>query len=258
MVTKMTVYIDGVLFINFAFDFLLLLTTAIVLKRNVKIFNVVIGAFIGSLSILVLFFSINSIQLFIIKIYLSILMNLFTFYYKDLKYTLMNILTFYLVSILLGGFLYMLNIEFSYKHDGLIFYNSGLSVNVIFLLIISPIILYIYIRQARFYQKKTKNYYKVNIKIGRKILNLNGYLDTGNTLTHKGKPVILTNIPYTSRKKKVLVPYTVIGGSGLLECIETTADIPDLGSFEVLLGFSENMNISGVDVLLNSKMEGKT
>ena len=33
----MTVYVDGVLFLNLAFDFLLLLTTAVVLKRNVKI-----------------------------------------------------------------------------------------------------------------------------------------------------------------------------------------------------------------------------
>ncbi len=256
-VTSMTVYIDGVLFINFAFDFLLLLTTAIILKRNVKIFNIIIGAFLGSLSVLILFFPINSIQLFIIKVYLSILMNLATFYYKNLKYTLINILTFYLVSILLGGFLYMINIDFSYKHEGLIFYNNGLSINILFLLIISPIILYIYIRQVKFYQQKTKHYYKVNIKIGRRNLSLNGYLDTGNTLTYKGKPVILTNIPNTSRKKKILVPYTVIGGGGILECIETTVTIPELGRFEVLLGFNENMNINGVDVLLNSEMEGK-
>ena len=251
----MTVYIDGVLFLNFAFDFLLLLTTSIVLKRNVKMFNIVIGAFIGSLSILVLFLDINSIQLFIIKVYLSIIMNLVTFYYKDLKYTLTNIGVFYVVSILLGGFLYLLNIEFSYKHEGVIFYNNGLSINVIILLIISPLILYIYIRQSRLYQKKIKNHHKVDLYIGKKVLNLNGYLDTGNTLSYKGKPVILTNIPNTFRKKKILVPYTVIGGGGLIECIEAKINIPDMGEYEVLLGFSENMNISGVDVLLNSKME---
>ena len=170
----MTVYIDGVLFLNFAFDFILLLTTSIVLKRNTKIFNLVLGAFIGSLSTLILFINVNSIQLFIIKIYLSILMNLFSFYYKDIKYTLTNITTFYIVSILLGGFLYMLNIEFSYKHEGIIFYNNGLSINVIILFIISPIILYIYVKQSKMFQKKIKNYHKVNIKIGKKELSLNG------------------------------------------------------------------------------------
>ncbi len=254
----MTVYVDGVLFLNFAFDFLLLLTTSVVLKRNVKIFNIVIGAFIGSLSTLVLFFNINSLQLFIVKVYLSILMILFTFNYKDLKYTLTNIGIFYVVSILLGGFLYLLNIEFSYKHEGLVFYHNGLSINVIILFIIAPIILYIYIRQSRFFTKKVKNYHQVTLIIGKKTLNLNGYLDTGNTLSHKGKPVILTNLKNTFRKKKFLVPYTVIGGTGLLECIEAKAIVNDLGTFDVLLGFSENMNISGVEVLLNSQMEGHT
>ncbi len=253
----MTVYIDGILFLNFTFDFLLLLTTKIVLKRNTKLFNIILGAFIGSLSTLILFFNINSVQLFIIKIYLSIIMCLFTFYYKDIKYTLINIGTFYIVSIMLGGFLYLLNIEFSYKHEGFIFYNTGLSINVIILLIISPIILYIYVKQSKLLQKKIKNYHKVNLKIGKKQFDLNGYLDTGNTLTHKGKPVIITNIKNTFNNKKILVPYIVIEGSGILECIEAKVEIKDLGNYDVLLGFSENLNISGVDILLNGKMEDK-
>ena len=50
----MTVYIDGLLFLNFYLDFLLLLTVVILLKRNVKMFRIIFGAFIGSLTILVL------------------------------------------------------------------------------------------------------------------------------------------------------------------------------------------------------------
>lgn len=257
MVIVMTVYIDGVLFLNFIFDFMLLLTTSIVLKRNVKIFNIILGAFIGSLSTLVLFFNITSIQLFIIKIYLSILMILFTFYYKDLKYTLINLGIFYIISILLGGFLYFLNIEFSYKHNGLIFYNNGLSINVIILFIISPVILYIYIRQSKIFQKRIKHCHKVNLKIGKKNISLNGYLDTGNTLSYKGKPVVITNILNNFNKKKIMVPYVTIDGTGMIECIEAKVEIKDLGIYDVLLGFNENINISGVDILLNGKMEDK-
>ena len=111
----MTIYVDGLLFLNFFFDFLLLLSVSIILKRNVSIFRVIIGAFIGSLTILILFFKITSFELFLIKVYLSIIMCLVSFGYKDLKYTLKNILFLYLVSIILGGFLYMINIEFGYK-----------------------------------------------------------------------------------------------------------------------------------------------
>lgn len=51
----MTVYIDGLLFLNFYLDFLLLLTVVVALKRNVKVFRIILGAFVGSLTILVLF-----------------------------------------------------------------------------------------------------------------------------------------------------------------------------------------------------------
>ena len=138
----MTVYIDGLLFLNFYFDFLLLLTVVILLKRNVKMFRIIFGAFIGSLTILVLFFKIDSMQLFFIKIYLSFIMCIVCFGYRNLKSFLVNVGVFYMVSILLGGFLYFLNITFSYKHDGLNFFNDGFSINALFLIIISPIILY--------------------------------------------------------------------------------------------------------------------
>ena len=79
-------YIEILFLFNFFLDFLILMTTSILLKRNAKIFNLLVGAFIGSLSIIILFLNINSIQLLILKVYLSILMNLFTFYYKNFKY----------------------------------------------------------------------------------------------------------------------------------------------------------------------------
>ncbi len=251
----MKVYIDGILFLNFAFDFLLLLTTSVILKRNSKPLKLILSAFVGSLSTLLLFFKINQLELFILKIILSAIMCIIAFGNKGKKYILINIITLYLSGIILGGFLYSLNIEFSYKHKGLIFYHHTPSINLIFLLIVSPIILYIYTYQARLQRKKVKSYHKVNIKIGNKTLNLNGYLDTGNTLTHKGKPVIITNKKNTFKKKKILIPYTAIGVCGLLECIEVKVNIPDLGNYDCLLGFEENLNIDGIDVLLNNKME---
>lgn len=251
----MTIYIDGVLFLNFFFDFLLLFSVQVLLKRNVKIFRIVLGAFVGSLTILVLFFKISSLQLFFIKLYLSILMILITFGYKNLKTFLVNIVMFYIVSIFLGGFLYFLNIEFAYRHKGILFYNNGISINFIFLIIVSPLVLYFYVKQNIMYKKKIVNTYKVNIYIGRKILNLNGYLDTGNTLTFKGKPVIITNIKNTFKNKKMYIPYTSVGASGLLEGIKVRrVEVVGIGMFEnIYLAFNENINM---DVLLNGLMEG--
>ena len=109
------------------------------------------------------------------------------------------------------------------------------------------------------FKQKIAFSFKTNIYIGRKVLNLNGYLDSGNTLTYKNKPVILTNIDNTFRNKKIYIPYTVIGGSGLLECIKVRkVEVVGLGVYEnIYLGFSKDFKLAGADALLNGLMKGE-
>ncbi len=52
-------------------------------------------------------------------------------------------------SVILGGFLYLLDVEFSYKREGLIFYFNGLSINYLLLLILGPLILGLYIYEHK-------------------------------------------------------------------------------------------------------------
>ena len=120
----MKIYLDLVMILNFAIDFILLLTVSLILKRNVKITRIMLGAFIGGVSILFLFFNVNSVVLFLFKLIISILMIIMSFGFRDIKYTLVNLLYLYMSSIILGGFLYLLNLEFSYKHIGIIFFNN--------------------------------------------------------------------------------------------------------------------------------------
>ena len=101
----MKIYVDVILFINFSFDLLILLSTSIVLKRKSKFYRLMLGAFIGSLSILFLFINITNLELFIFKIIISIIMILVSFGYKNIKYFGKNILFLYTISIILGGFL---------------------------------------------------------------------------------------------------------------------------------------------------------
>ena len=112
----MKIYLDLIMILNFFIDFILLLTVSVILKRNIKITRIMLGAFIGGISILLLFFNINSVLLFVLKFLISVAMTIITFKFVNIKYTLVNILYLYMSSIILGGFLYLLNIEFSYKH----------------------------------------------------------------------------------------------------------------------------------------------
>ena len=141
------IYVDLVLLLNFGFDLVLLFGVAIILRRQTNLKRLLLGALIGSITILAMFIEMSSFMLFIIKILISILMVLVVFGYQDIRYFFNNLFYLYTSSILLGGFLYFLNLEFSYKNDGLVFYFNGLSVNVLVLIVLSPIIIYSYVKQ---------------------------------------------------------------------------------------------------------------
>lgn len=254
----MKIYLDIVLLINFGFDFLLLLSVSLILRRNASIYKLLIGSFIGSISILTLFMKINSIQLFFIKLIISILMCISSFKYKNLKYTIKNIIFLYLSSIVLGGALYLLNIEFSYKNQGIIFYKNKLSINFIILIITTPIILYIYIKECKSLKTNYSNYHKVEIKINNETIKCNGFIDTGNKLKdpYKKRPIILMNNNYLEKKdiNKIIVPAHTIMGTKLIECIKINNLKIDNNEIkkEVLLGFiNKKIKIDGIDCLLN-------
>ena len=261
----MKIYVDLLFFINVFFDFILLLSVSLILRRSVKIIRLIFGALVGGISIVFLFYNINSLQLFFLKIIIAILMCLVTFKFIDIKYFIKNILYLYLVSIVLGGFLYFLNIEFSYKNNGLIFYHEGLGINLIFIIVVTPIIMFFYVNE----QKKLKNiyskYYKVEIifKNDKKIL-LNGYLDTGNNLKdpYKNRPIVLVEYEkikkYIEGSKELLVPYHVLNRSDILRCIKVNKlIINNKEYFNILIGLSFNkFFIDGINCILNNNMEG--
>ena len=255
----MKIYLDLIMILNFAIDFILLLTVSLILKRNVKLTRIMLGSFVGGLSILFLFFNINSFILFLLKLFISILMVLITFGYKTLKYTLVNLLYLYMSSIVLGGFLYLLNLEFSYKHIGIIFFNNGLSINFIFLILFSPLILYIYIKQTKNLRYNYSNYYNIEIINNNKKYKYTAYMDSGNVLvdTLTNKPVILID------KRKLLfnikefrlIPYMGVNGSNIIKVIKIDKLIFNNKEYSnILLGIMDKISLDGIDVILNRKL----
>ena len=256
---KMKIYLDLVMILNFFIDFILLITVSLILKRNAKITRIILGAFVGGLSILFLFFDINSIVLFLFKLIISVLMILITFGFTTTKYTLVNLLYLYMSSIILGGFLYLLNLEFSYKHIGIIFFNNGLSINFVFLIIFSPLILYIYIKQTKNLRYNYSNYYNVEIMNNNKTYNYIAYMDSGNVLVDKltNKKVILID------KRKLLfnikefrlIPYMGVNGSNMIKVVKIDKLLFNNKVYsDVLLGIMDKISLDGVDIILNRKL----
>ena len=264
MVIIMRVYVDLVLVLNFGFDLLLIFATAIVLRRQTNLKRMLLSALVGSFTTLSLFISMSSLLLFFIKVVISVFMVVIAFGYRDIRYVFRNLFYLYTSSIILGGFLYLLNIEFSYKNTGLVFYYNGLSVNFIILIVLSPIIIYAYVKQGIELKNNYSNYYNIDIylKDGR-VIETTGFVDTGNKLEdpYKKRPIILLNrslldIDY-EKDPILLVPYDSLNNHSLLKCI-----VPDkifiqgIGFREnFLVGLSnEEIGIDGVDCILNSRL----
>lgn len=225
----MKIYLDLVFFVNFFFDLLLLSTVKIVLKRKVKFRKLLLGSLIGSLSIFFLFIKLNSIFLFILKVIVSLVMILITFGYHSKNEYIKNILYLYFISIILGGFLYYLNLEFSYKNVGLVFFHNGFSINFILLIILSPIILYLYIKQDRYLKIKNNYYYEVELYYKNKKYHYHAYLDSGNKLydPYKKKPIILIYDTSIKIKNPIYIPYLTLDNTGILECFKADKIVID-------------------------------
>ncbi len=216
----MKIYLDLVFLLNFFFDLLLLATLKIVLKRKVKWRRILCGGLVGGLSIFFLFLPFNSFTLFLGKILISIVMLGVSFGFTDKKTFWQNFFYLYFISILLGGFLYYLNLEFSYQNQGMIFFSNGFSINFLLLIFLSPIICYLYLKQ----DKTLKNIHHFSSQItifyqGKKY-TYQAYLDTGNKLydPYFHRPIILLYDPkFPKIKKPIYIPYHTVEHSSLLE-----------------------------------------
>lgn len=258
----MKVYLDLILITNFLFDFIILLAVSLTLKRNIKIYKILLGALFGTITLLILFIRMNNIELFIFKFIVSIFMVVITFNYKDIRYTLKNIYYLYLISIILGGFLYFINIQISTSHVGLLFVTNDISLNVLISIILSIIMLYSYVKQIRNLKLNNNKYYKVAIEfIDKTKYDMNAFLDTGNKLIdpYKRRPIILVNdsiINKNLKEKIILVPYHTTSGEGLLKCINISKLYIDgiLCKKKCLIGLTNNIKLDDVDCILNEKL----
>lgn len=243
----MTIYIDLLFILNFIYDFLLLTTVSVALKRNISLKRLLFGATIGAISTFIIFLPLNKYFSFILKILTSLIMIIITYKFKDIKYFFNNLIYLYMCSVILAGFLYFLKIEFN-------------NLSYLISLCIAPVILYLYINEQK-KLKKIVNYHKkviINLK-NNQILELNGFVDSGNKLKDPitNKYIILIN------KKKLkgiynirspmYVPIKTVNKNSLLECISINSIIVDNKIYtNYLLGLSDTFNgFDGVECLLN-------
>lgn len=186
------VYLDVIWALNFLFDSLLLYLTAIILKRQVRLYRILLGGFIGSIIIVL---SVIPIQFYIghplIKLLFSILMVLTTFGYKKVHYFLRGLMTFYLITFLIGGALIGAHyfIRFDNKLTSAVFLSSvkgfGDPISWFFVLIGFPIAWHFSKRNIEGIEMTKIQYeslIEVMIEIAGVTYRFKGLIDSGNQL----------------------------------------------------------------------------
>lgn len=253
----MTIYIDIILIINFIIDLLLLLSVSFLLKRRASITRIIISSSIGSLSTLLLFVIHNNFLLLIYKLLTSIIMIIITFKYNNFHYFKDNLIYLYIISIVLGGTIYLINNQISSINNGLIFTSNNLKINLFLLIIITPIIIYKYLKTTKNYQITYSNYYDIDIYYNDLCIKGTAFLDTGNNLKdpYFKRPIILINKELINEPVKTfLVPYSVVNNQkGLLEVFSPKKIIVNNKKCKkTLLGLSD-ININGIKIILNKE-----
>lgn len=250
----MKIYLDLVILINFCYDLLLLMSVSVILKRQAKLYRLIIASLLGTISIVLLFLPINKLVLFFLKILFSVGMIIISFGFKSIKSFINNMMYLYMCSVILGGFLYFLNIEFK---------TDKFSVNYLVLLIVAPGILYLYYKE----HKRFASTYNYNLNVcicfcNGKTYSCSGFVDTGNKLRDPitGKYVIILSrkilVNLINIRSPIYVGYKALNKKGLIECFKIKyIKVNDIILTNYLVGISnDEFNLGESQCLLNYKI----
>ena len=248
------IYVDLLVIQDLIYNYIILLGVSTLLTRTTKLKKIFLASVIGTIPLIFIFFNINNQLKFIINIIFSILMSIISFSYKDIIYTLKNIFYMYIISIFIAGSINLINVNI------LPSINKYL-LTIIILIITAPIITYIYVKSIKNFKSNYSNYYKIDIYLTEEDkITLTSFLDTGNKLIdpYKARPIILVNkslIDITD-KKIILVPYNTLNNHDILKCFSPLKIyIHNIGyKNNCLIGLMNEINIEGVDCILNSKL----
>ena len=246
----MYIYLDVIFFLNLWIDFLLIITTNLILKYKISYKKVFLASFVGACSTFTIFIK-NDILLFLAKILFCVIIQIIANGFKGMHTLLENIFYFYLISIILSGTFYLLKID-----------EISIIEKYTLLFIFTPIILYINKKQI----KKLDNYYKdiydVIIVYKNKKYFFNALLDTGNNLydQYKKRPI---SIVYSNKLKfdyenGLLVPIETANEKSILKCIKVDKIIVDNKEIiNPIIGLSNRkINIQDINMILHKDIIG--
>lgn len=156
----MKIYIDLFFLFNVIMDFIIITGVGIILKRRSNYIRILLSSLVGGVISLCLFTNINNILIDIIGIMIIVFIS---YGYKNIRYYINNIIYAYIISILIGGVIYLFQVKVT--SDSIISY--------LIIIVIAIEVLVLYIKEMKKIKDNYNNYYKVNIYFKDKELKYN-------------------------------------------------------------------------------------
>ena len=132
------VYIDLLVIQDLVYNYVILLGVSLLLTRITNLKKIFLSSVIGTIPLIFLFLNISNQLNLIISFIFSLIMSIIAFSYKDIIYTIKNVFYMHTTSIFIAGSINLINVNI------LPTINNHL-LNVLILILISPIITIIYI-----------------------------------------------------------------------------------------------------------------
>ncbi|MGG6432141.1 sigma-E processing peptidase SpoIIGA [Anoxybacillus sp. D401a] len=190
------IYADVVWLLNFCFDAMLLWLAAIMLKRRVRLWRLMLSALFGSLLVLLVFtpFAYMTSH-FVTKLVISFLIVWICFGFHRFRFFIENVLAFYFATFMLGGgmvaFHFLLESEMTPYSSGWLTHST--SISWLFVIIMFPILwLLSKVQMGTIREKKLRFEHVIHVRVTcvGQTVSLKGLVDSGNQLRDP-----LTNTP---------------------------------------------------------------
>lgn len=236
-------YVELIIIFNIYIDFIVILMTSILLKRKLKFKKLITYASLLGISSIILFFRITILELIIISFLISLILI------KKLFNSCKALFYFYFNSIMLGGFIFLINNYFKLNAKS----------NFILITFVLPIVYFIYKIKIKDLKENYNLNYEVEFINNDQNYRLKSFLDTGNNLVdpYFNKPVILINNLDLKCDKYFYIPYSTISESGIMKAflLDNLEIIGVKNVKNVIVGILPNkLKLKKIDCLLNTKI----
>ena len=192
----MAIYLDILLILNLFIDYFLLLSSAVLMKRDVKKRRLIFASIFGSFSSLLIFLpSLHPILMFLVKFLIGVFLVLIAFGYKTRAIFFKTILLFLSENLIFIGIMFFLWMFFS--PPGMFWKNGVTYVSISpIILILGTLVAYFltcFINFAISRRIENKKIYLVKIEFNEKNTTIKALYDSGNCLKEpfSGKSVFI-------------------------------------------------------------------